>query len=205
VFPFQGGVMIKTIFCIIFFSISAVSCAGADQKEKPIHISDYSSSAAKYMPLAIGNKWVYKVNYLGSVGEIEIVINAQDGEWFVDNKGGKFKIDRKGIRDIDRYILMFPLQREEWVSIIDPKTNEVRKTVGVDENVTVPAGEFEGAVKVHTLVVIPDNKIIHSYHFFVSGVGIVKIETFLEDVKEGKLIRQTTTELMKYDLKEPKS
>ncbi len=197
--------MIKIIFAVILSCFMFVSCAGSGRDEKPIHVSDYSASAAKYMPLEIGNKWVYSVNYMGSSGEIEVIINAFDGEWFVDNRGGKLKIDRRGIRDDERYILMFPLQREEWISIIDTRTTEIRKTVGVDEPVTVPAGRFEGAIKVHTFVSIPGNRILHSYHFFVSGVGIVKIETFLEDVREGTITRQTTTELVKYDLKETKS
>jgi hypothetical protein len=198
----------KKLFVIfVLFSglLPAFSCAGGDKADTPIHISDYSMSAAKYMPLGVGNKWVYRVNYMGSVGEMEVVINAQDGEWFIDNRGGRFLIDRRGVRDNDRYILMFPLQREEWISIIDPKTSEIRKTVGVDEKVTVPAGVFEGAIKVHTIVNLPGNKTLHSYHFFISGVGIVKIETYLEDEREGKLIRQTVTELVSYDIKETKS
>jgi len=191
-----------TLFLFVFISFS---CATGDKTEQPPHMSDYSKSAAKYMPLEVGNKWVYKVNYIGSVGEVEIVINARDGDWFVDNRGGKFLIDKRGVRDADRYILMFPLQREEWVSIIDARTSEVRKTVGVDESVTVPAGKFDGAIKVHTFVVVPGNKIIHSFHYFVAGVGIVKIETFLEDVKESRYIPQTKTELVNYDIKETKN
>lgn len=197
--------MIKRSVLILFLLLFAVSCASKDGAEKPIHVSDYSESAAKYMPLSVGNKWTYRVNYIGSVGEMEVVINARDGDWFLDNRGGKFIVDKRGIRDNDRYILMFPLQREEWVTIIDAKTSEIRKTVGVDEKVTVPAGTFDGAIKVHTVVVLPGNKVFHSHHYFVSGVGIVKIETFLEDINEDKYIRQTITELINYDLKETKS
>jgi len=100
---------------------------------------------------------------------------------------------------------MFPLQKESWISIIDPKTKELRKTVGVDETVTVPAGTFEGAIKVHTTVELPQSKILHSFHYFVAGVGIVKIETAIEDAKEGKLIPQTVTELKKYSINSAKN
>jgi mannose-6-phosphate isomerase-like protein (cupin superfamily) len=136
---------------------------------------------------------------------VDIEIKATDNEWFVDNKGQKLKIDRRGIRDESRYLLMFPLQKESWISIVDLKTKEVRKTVGVDETVTVSAGTFEGAIKVHTTVELPESKILHSFHYFVAGVGIVKIETAIEDVKEGKMIPQTVTELKKYSVNSAKN
>ncbi len=194
-------IILMMLLSFLFFT----ACASQNKSEKPLHVSDYSESAAKYMPLEIGNRWVYRVNYLGSVGEIEVVINARNEEWFVDNKGGKFLIDRRGIRDKDRYILMFPLQREEWVTIVDPRTREIRRTVGVDEKVNVPAGTFEGAIKVHTLVDLPENRVMHTYHYFVADVGIVKIDTVLENVREGKLVPQTSTELVEYFIKGSKS
>lgn len=188
------GFLLVMVFMILLFSCST------DKKEKPIHQSDYKTSAMKYMPLELGNKWKYQVNYFGSAGVVDIQITATDGEWFVDNKGAKLKCDKRGVRDEDRYILMFPLQREPWISIIDNKTRELRNTEGVDEAVAVPAGKFEGAVKVHTIVDLPEAKVLHTYHYFVSGVGIVKIQSMIEDVKEGKMIPQTLTELVEYTI-----
>jgi hypothetical protein len=100
---------------------------------------------------------------------------------------------------------MFPLQREPWVSIINNKTRELRSTEGVDESVIVPAGKFDGAVKVHTVVDLPEGKVLHSYHYFVADVGIVKIQTVMEDVKEGKTIPQTLTELVEYTINNGKN
>ena len=77
---------------------------------------------------------------------------------------------------------------------------EIRKTEGVDETVTVPAGTFKGTVKVHSTVELPDKKVLHSYHYFALKVGIVKIVTVLEDVRENKVIPQTTTELVSYSV-----
>lgn len=187
------------LMSVIFFSCSS------DKKEKPMHDSDYKTSAMKYMPLNIGNKWKYQVNYFGSSGVVDIQITATDGDWFIDNKGGRLKCDKRGVRDDDRYLLMFPLQREPWVSIINNKTRELRSTEGVDESVIVPAGKFDGAVKVHTVVDLPEGKVLHSYHYFVADVGIVKIQTVMEDVKEGKTIPQTLTELVEYTINNGKN
>lgn len=193
--------MKKLLFILItvFLIVSVISCSN-DKKKKPIHESDYKKSALKYMPLSVGNKWKYQVNYFGASGQVDIQITATDGEWFLDNKGGRLKVDKRGVRDDDRYILMFPLQRESWVSIINNKTKEIRKTEGVDETVIVPAGKFEGSVMVHTFVDLPDEKILHSYHYFVADVGIVKIQTAIEDIKNSKMIPQTLTELIEYSI-----
>lgn len=195
--------MRKILFAVLIV-LFAVSCSNA-KKDKISKSPDYSSSAARYMPLALGNKWTYSVNYFGSTGKINIEIKATDGDWFVDNKGQKLKVDKRGVRDEYRYILMFPLQKESWVSIIDLKTKELRKTIGVDETVVVPAGKFEGAIKVHTSVELPESKILHSFHYFVADVGIVKIETVLEDGKQGKMIPQTVTELENYSVNSSKN
>lgn len=182
--------------CVTFFT---VSCGSADKKDdEKFYHSDYKESADRYFPLAVGNSWKYKVNYFGQVGETEINIVGTDGDWFLDNKGGRLKTDRHGIRDAERYLLMFPLQKESWMALIKKTTREIRKTEGVDETVIVPAGTFEGTIKVHTIVELPNKKVLHSYHYFADKVGIVKIVTVLEDVRENKMIPQTTTELVSY-------
>ena len=182
--------------CVTFFT---VSCGSTDKKDdEKYYISDYKESADRYFPLAVGNSWKYKVNYFGQSGEQEISIVGTDGDWFLDNKGGRLKTDRHGIRDAERYLLMFPLQREPWMALIKKTTREIRKTEGVDETVTVPAGTFEGTIKVHTIVELPDKKVLHSYHYFADKIGIVKIVTVLEDVRENKVTPQTTTELVSY-------
>ena len=184
---------------LVFIAAFMVSCGSADKKKNErYYLSDYKESADRYLPLAVGNSWKYKVNYFGQSGETEVSIVGTNGEWFLDNKGGKLKTDRHGIRDAERYLLMFPLQRESWITIVKQKTREIRKTEGVDETVTVPAGTFEGTIKVHTYVELPNKKVLHSYHYFALKVGIVKIVTVLEDVRENKLFPQTMTELVSY-------
>ena len=186
------------LLLIVLVSAIQISCSADKKKDNAYHLSDYRESAMRYLPLAVGNSWKYKVNYFGQSGENEISIVGTDGEWFLDNKGGRLKIDRHGIRDAERYLLMFPLPREQWITIVNQKTREIRKTEGFDETVTVPAGTFEGTIKVHSYVELPNKKMLHTYHYFASKVGIVKIVTVLEDLREDKVYPQTTTELISY-------
>ena len=189
------------LLLIVLVSALQISCSADKKKDKvDYHLSDYRESAMRYLPLAVGNSWKYKVNYFGQSGENEISIVGTDGDWFLDNKGGRLKVDRHGIRDAERYLLMFPLQREQWITIVKQKTREIRKTEGVDETVTVPAGTFEGTIKVHSYVELPGKKMLHTYHYFALKVGIVKIVTILEDLREDKVYPQTTTELISYSV-----
>ena len=51
---------------MVFVMIFAVSCGSTDKKkDEKYHLSDYKESAMRYLPLAVGNSWKYKVNYFG--------------------------------------------------------------------------------------------------------------------------------------------
>ncbi len=175
--------------CLLF--IAACASSGGPEK-KPAQ--DYRDSALVYLPLAVGEQWVYTVDYLGQAGEMTVEIVRQEGEWFVDNRGTMLTADHRGIRDKDRYLLTFPLQeKRSWVAFLTPTQRETRTIVSVDTPVDTPAGRFEGAIAVETSVAATADILLKSVHYFVPRVGIVKIETYLEDARSGAVKRQTVT------------
>lgn len=189
------------IICLFFL---VISCATADKKNPDAENgkANYALSAGKYMPLKEGNTWTYAIEFMGQKGamDISIVEKTKDG-WFRDNRGSMMKIDNRGVRDRDRYLLLFPLDdKQSWMSIIDPRHKEEKFIVDIDRSVVVPAGSFEGAVVVQSVTVIDENNFLHTYHYFVADVGIVKIETFVVDKHNKKVVRQTRTELSSYKL-----
>ncbi len=182
---------------VLATALFIVACATSTPAPKPA--PDYREAAATYLPLAIGVQWVYEVDYLGQKGELTIEIVRQEGEWFVDNRGGMFLCDRRGIRDRDRYLLTFPLrQGNNWVSFLSPAEHETRTIVATDAAVETPAGTFTGVAVVETVMKAAPDRILKSYHYFAPRVGIVKIETFTEETRGGTPVRQTTTLLKNY-------
>lgn len=175
-------------FCAAFVA----ACASSGDAKKMSQ--DYRDSARLYLPLEVGNQWTYTVDYLGQAGELTIEIVRQEGDWFVDNRGTMLTADHRGIRDHDRYLLTFPLQEKRtWVAFITPTQREERTILSVDTPVDTPAGTFEGAIAVETAIAASPEMILKSVHYFVPKVGIVKIETFIEDGRNGAIKRQTVT------------
>ncbi len=190
--------MLSFILLFLLFSCSSVQ----KKSDLPNKNSDYSKSAKQYMPLSLGNSWTYTVNYLGQKGKYTVKIVKKEKNAFVDNKNNKLIIDKRGIRDEKRYLLKFPLNNKKpWVSIISPTQKEVRQVVKFDETVKVPAGIFKGCLVVQTDVQMKKGIILHSLNYFAQNVGIVKIQTFLEDTINKKLLPQTETELLKFNIK----
>lgn len=195
---------------VIVFSLCflvAAACASTDTADPSKTPQDYRVSALRYLPLAVGNSWTYTVDYLGQTGEMTIRIEREENGWFIDNRGTALTADRRGIRDRDRYLLTFPLQEKRaWVALTGPTRNETREIVGIDTPVETPAGNFEGAVVVETTVNPQKNIFLKSLHYFVPLIGIVKIETFVEDTGAGTKKRQTLTLLKGREIKsDPKN
>ncbi len=194
----------KVFSLILLFSILFIGCASTEEKKDETPViratqNDYTESAAKYMPLAVGNKWLYAVDYIGNKGEMEIAVTGEKDGFYTDNHGGALKVDKRGIRDKERYLLMFPLnENREWSSILGIGRKEVRKIVNIDQDVTTPAGKFEGTIVVETESEPEKGLVLKSLTYFAVNVGIVKIETMLLDSSKGTLSPQTTTELKSF-------
>ncbi len=182
---------------IVGMLLLTASCATTEPAPKPA--PDYRDMALTYFPLAVGAQWVYAVDYLGQKGEMTVEIVRQEGDWWLDNRGGMLMADRRGVRDRDRYLLTFPLQQgRSWVSFLSPSEHETRTIVATDTTVETPAGTFSGVVVVETAISPTPDRILKSYHYFAPKVGIIKIETFTEESRGGTPVPQTTTLLKRY-------
>jgi len=189
----------RIVICLCAACIAACASSGDPKKAA----QDYRGSAATYVPLAVGNQWTYTVDYLGQLGEMTIEIVQQEGEWFVDNRGTMLSIDHRGVRDRERYLITFPLQENRsWVAFTSPTQRETRTVLTVDMPVDTPAGHFEGAVAIETAIAAGPDMLLKSVHYFVPKVGIVKIETFIEDARNGEVKRQTLTLLKNWKMKD---
>ena len=96
----------------------------------------------------------------------------------------------------------FPLlQNSKWSAVLSPGVVEERTLTDVNRSVQTPAGVFEGAIVVESRVEVDKSKALLSKHYFVAGVGIVKIETYIEERGKSTLVPQTVTLLKGYKVK----
>jgi hypothetical protein len=139
-----------------------------------------------YMPLAVGNRWVYGTTFQGQPQpDLEVVLVGEENGFFLDNRPtpSRFRFDAEGLRDgATRYVLKAPLTAGlKWMSVADLKTVEHYEITGVERKVSVPAGVFEGCVTVRMEVRLDERRAMRNDMTFAPGVGMVDVRVSLLD------------------------
>ncbi len=174
------------------------SAAGSAASDSSVPVSG-AAQASDYQPLAIGNRWTYRGTMGGQTVAKSITTLGIDQGFFVDDAGGRMKIDRDGLRDDKRYLLKNPIARgSKWMAVVSPSSTERYEITGTDVTVETPAGKFEHCVVVHASNRIDSTKQLENEWTYAPGVGIVKIETKLRDGSQ--LIPQALVELVSHRL-----
>ena len=110
-------------------------------------------------------------------------------------------IDRRGVRDEQRYLLQFPLiEKRQWLAVIRPGETEHFSIEKVADAVKTPAGSWDTAVVVKSVVHRDAKNDLVALRYFVPKVGMVKIVTVLQDRKSGKTQPMTSTVLTSFSL-----
>jgi hypothetical protein len=157
------------------------------------------SAAARYFPLAVGNRWTYEATYLGerSTHEVELV-GFRDGS-YLDKEGRALRVDSEGLRDQTRYLLHEPLVAGgTWTSIIAPGSAEHYRVLSAGTACTAPAGSFPDCIEVESRNRIDEALTLVATITFAAGVGIVHIRTALE--QGGKLSPTAELRLTAYQV-----
>ncbi len=136
---------------------------------------------AKLFPLAPGNRWTYQVSFLGAKQTLSVsIVSAQNG-LYVDSRGQRYRVDARGVRDDQRYLLREPLEPgRSWQSVISLSSTEHYRVVGVGESADVPAGHFDGCVRIEGRVPGGRDKIQLAEQTYCQGVGLVRVTTYEE-------------------------
>ncbi|HVP66191.1 MAG TPA: hypothetical protein VMT17_02895 [Anaeromyxobacteraceae bacterium] len=188
---------------LLLLAAAAAACAhagdlptGASAPERP----------GRYFPLAVGNEWTYvdRSPQL-AVGDarrrtVRIVSLDRDG-YYVDSARGALRAGRDCIEDRSRRILCTPFEvGRRWSSVVSVGSTEHYEIAGVGETVHVPAGTFEGCVRVRARTRAgPDAENVLEISY-APGVGPVRIETYA--VVQGKVTPQVIGELASYRTEE---
>ncbi|WNG37548.1 hypothetical protein F0U60_30495 [Archangium minus] len=176
------------------------ACAGRQQVAAESE-SRPSTSLAAYYPLAVGNRWTYRVNGRADKTVDVEVLKEEDG-YFHDNQGGQLSVDGFGIRDRKRYLLRGPLAAgNEWTNVVSVSSTERYRILQSGVPCEAPAGSFAHCVRVEARNRVDATTTLVNALTFAEGVGLVRVEVSAEK-SNGERVPQTWLELASYKLQD---
>jgi hypothetical protein len=179
--------------------VGAGACAGrqqvAEQESRP------SESLAAYYPLAVGNRWTYRVN--GRVDKtVDVEVLKEENGYFHDNQGGQLSVDGFGVRDRKRYLLRGPLaEGNQWTNVVSVSSTERYRILQSGVPCEAPAGSFAHCVRVEARNRVDAATTLVNALTFAEGVGLVRVEVSAEK-SNGERMPQTWLELASFQLQE---
>jgi hypothetical protein len=177
-------------------------CAGRQRVEEAGDSRPATESLGAYYPLAVGNRWTYRVNGRPDKTVAVEVLREEEG-FFHDSQGGQLTVDAYGIRDRKRYLLRAPLSEGSgWTNVVSVSSTERYRILQVGVPCQVPAGSFNNCVRVEGRNRVDANTTLVNGFTFAEGVGLVRVEVSAER-SNGERLPQTWLELASYQVKSP--
>jgi hypothetical protein len=181
-------------------SLGVGACAGRQQVAEVE--AQPSASLSDYYPLAVGNRWTYRVNGRDDRTVDVEVLKEEDG-YFHDNQGGQLTVDGFGIRDRKRYLLRGPLSEgNSWTNVVSVSSTERYRILQAGVPCEAPAGAFAHCVRVEARNRVDASTTLINAITFAEGVGLVRIEVSAEKAN-GERLPQTWLELASFKLQGP--
>lgn len=187
---------------LVSLSVSTLACAtsaangGRTENRGPSEVFDLRP----YLPLAEGNRWRFVGSLLSQPVDREISIVGQDGPWFIDSEGERFRFDSEGLRSPVRYLLRAPIKEgARWQVVISIDEIENYEITSTGVTIQVPAGKFSGCVKVVAQTRRGSTTVLFKEDTFCPNVGWVRIRTWVDIAGRGQA-EQTILQLASYSL-----
>ncbi|MDP2344541.1 MAG: hypothetical protein Q8O67_26550 [Deltaproteobacteria bacterium] len=136
--------------------------------------------AGDYFPLAVGNRWTYRIVPGPPEPQQVQILRRDDDGFFVDDRGGRLAPRSDGVFDGQRFLLQEPLAVDHtWTALPRKQAPETYRITATDAVVTVPAGTFSPCVEVRgeqpTPPGAPAGKLLISWTY-AKGVGLIRFE-----------------------------
>jgi hypothetical protein len=170
---------------LLLIAVSLVACRAAPGAPSGAGALAPGRAPADYFPLAVGNEWVWDdvSPQLPAGGRqasrtVRIVERTADG-YFRDSDRTELRADGECVRDRIRRLLCAPLRAGAgWKSVVSVSSTERYEIVGVGERVEVPAGRFDGCVRVraHNRAGPTVEHVMEMT--YAPGVGPIRLETW---------------------------
>jgi len=174
------------------------ACASA-QRPAPA-ASGAAADVARYVPLAVGNRWTYQARLGGRVERNVVRIEERRGGFFRDNQNGALAFDGEGVRDENRYLILGPVVRgQTWESLLEGGVRERYEIVDTAATVRVPAGSFEQVLVVRATTPADPQRSLEVEWAWAPDVGLVRMSSAVVG-KDGQRIPQAELELLSFEL-----
>lgn len=195
-------------------AVSALCAAGAVTLSCVVSCATTPTPAATpqltsraYVPLAVGNRWVYAVTPSPAdkpTEEVRILDRNQQG-FFVDNRGGALAPRTDGIFDGKRFLLQDPIEEgREWMAAPEPSVVERYRIKATDVSLQVQAGSFTGCVEVEGTLDIKNPQtgelgVLTMSWIYAPQVGLVRlVQTFRSGEQPAQVVARM--ELVSFDV-----
>ncbi len=188
------------------FAVGMLLCAGCAHGPSHSEREDAAFAIAELYPLAVGNRWTYDVEFLGKKHQSVVEIVGTDKGYYLhrrtpgEEQGGedKLMVDGFGLRDEKRYLLRDPLEPGKgWTNVVSPSSVEHYTVLDAGNPCEVPAGKFEGCVRVEARNRVSQEATLVNEMTFAPKVGIVRV--FVWAQARGKRIPQTELTLRRFE------
>ena len=174
-------------------------CAGREVKPE-----DRAPEVSAYLPLAVGNTWLYERELLGEKGEHRVRLVREEAGFFYDEAGNALGVDAYGIRDPKRYLLRHPVEAgREWTTVVSVSSMERYRILDAGFRCEVPAGAFSDCVRVEARSRIDAERSMVNVITFAPGVGMVRFDFSLD--AKGERIPQGRMVLKRFEPAKPRS
>jgi hypothetical protein len=180
--------------------LGLVACAHADTAAPaPVPGPPVQAGAARYFPLAVGNRWTYRASGGGTTAVEDVQIRSvQDGQ-YADNRGRLLWVSADGLRDQSRVILRSPVETgRTWNVVLGPDSVEHWRIDSVGQPCSAPAGSFSDCVEVKSSINRKPDVELVNHITFAAGVGMVRIRTTV--LRNGVETPQTELLLTGYEV-----
>ncbi len=188
---------------LLVLAVVVAACAHSPERGTA---SPAAESPAAYFPLAVGNQWTYLDRSpqlpAGTVKRRTVRILSRDADgYYLDSDRGALRAAHGCLEDRMRRILCAPFDLgSRWSSVVSVTSTEHYEIAAVGETVRVPAGTFEGCVRVRSRNRAgPDAETVLEISY-APGVGPIRIHT--DAVVAGTSTPQVRAELESYRLEE---
>lgn len=171
-------------FALVVLALAA-GCAHAPPPPAAAPAAVEPLRARDFYPLRVGSQWTYELVAGPKVERRSVRILSEEQGYFVDDQKGALRLDARGLRDRDRYLLEEPIEAgHRWTSVLSVTATERYEILEAGRPCSAPAGTFARCVVVRgTLRQDARIQLVNEWTY-AEGVGLVGLKSGVaEDAK----------------------